>query len=340
MNTQILIVVVSFFSVIMVQMKHHASYLHRTLSKGHSFNKLSFFDRYNKPTAIYLPVKALVLAFGISLGASAVVAAPPPGKILVIVSSESAIDLRDGKTYPTGYFLNELAVPVMALMDAGYEIVFANPKGNPPSMDVRSDTNDFFGKDQERYLAAKAFHDALTGLKKPQKISAVIDSGLSEFRAVFFPGGHAPMQDLLTDRDVKRVLAHFHEQKKPTALICHAPIALLAALPKASEFVKAMRAGDVATAKTLTKSWPYAGYKMTIFSTLEEKVAEKSQLGGEMLFYPESGLVAAGGELKTASEWSSNVVVDRELITGQNPFSDEAFVNALLASLAKNAKKK
>jgi putative intracellular protease/amidase len=148
------------------------------------------------------------------------------------------------------------------------------------------------------------------------------------------------MQDLLMDKDVKRVLEHFHANKKPTALICHAPIALLAALPKAGEFVKAMRAGDVGGAKRHAKGWLYAGYNMTIFSTSEEQVAEKSQLGGEMLFYPQNGLANAGGRVNVAKDWSSNVVVDRELITGQNPFSDEAFVNALLNSLAKGAKQK
>ena len=39
---------------------------------------------------------------------------------------------KDGKVY-TGagyYLLNELTVPVRALMNEGYEITFANPKGN------------------------------------------------------------------------------------------------------------------------------------------------------------------------------------------------------------------
>jgi hypothetical protein len=39
--------------------------------------------------------------------------------------------LKDGKVYAgAGYYLNELTVPVRALMKEGYEITFANPKGN------------------------------------------------------------------------------------------------------------------------------------------------------------------------------------------------------------------
>jgi len=54
--------------------------------------------------------------------------------------------LKDGKVYAgAGYYLNELTVPVRALMKEGYEITFANPKGNTPQLDVNSATAMFFG---------------------------------------------------------------------------------------------------------------------------------------------------------------------------------------------------
>ena len=59
------------------------------------------------------------------------------GKVLVLVSSGHGLPLKDGKVYAgAGYYLNELTVPVRALMRDGYEITFANPKGNTPQMDV------------------------------------------------------------------------------------------------------------------------------------------------------------------------------------------------------------
>jgi putative intracellular protease/amidase len=55
------------------------------------------------------------------------------GKVLVLVSSGHGLPLKDGKVYAgAGYYLNELTVPVRALMKEGYEITFANPKGNTP----------------------------------------------------------------------------------------------------------------------------------------------------------------------------------------------------------------
>ncbi len=60
------------------------------------------------------------------------------GKVLVLVSSGHGLPLKDGKVYTgAGYYLNELTVPVRALMKEGYEITFANPKGNAPQVDVQ-----------------------------------------------------------------------------------------------------------------------------------------------------------------------------------------------------------
>ncbi|MGD0135907.1 MAG: type 1 glutamine amidotransferase domain-containing protein, partial [Bryobacteraceae bacterium] len=68
------------------------------------------------------------------------------GKVLVLVSSGRGLPLKDGKVYKgAGYYLNELTVPVRALMKEGYEITFATPKGNTPQVDVHSEVPDFFG---------------------------------------------------------------------------------------------------------------------------------------------------------------------------------------------------
>ncbi|HAU05890.1 MAG TPA: type 1 glutamine amidotransferase domain-containing protein, partial [Pseudoalteromonas shioyasakiensis] len=50
---------------------------------------------------------------------------------------------------------------------------------------------------------------------------------------------------------------------------------------------------------------------------------------------PAMAMEKAGGNMAFASEWQPNVVVDRELITGQNPFSDKLLAEKLLEMLAK-----
>ena len=256
------------------------------------------------------------------------------GKILVLVSSGHGLPLKAGKVYTgAGYYLNELTVPVRALMKEGYEITFANPKGNAPQLDLHSAVPDFFGGDEGKLNDYMRFRDSLTGLEKPSRISDVIASGLDQYDAVFVPGGHGPMEDLLDDPDAGTVMRHFHKTSKPTAVLCHGPISLLSALPTSKEFVAALSVGDVEGAREKAKGWIYAGYKMTIFSTAEEQQREPLEIRGKVLFYPDFALRTAGGDVRVLAPWKSYVLQDRELISGQNPFSDEALLNLLLPAL-------
>jgi putative intracellular protease/amidase len=244
------------------------------------------------------------------------------GKVLVLVSSGHGLPLKDGKVYAgAGYYLNELTVPVRALMKEGYEITFATPKGNAPQVDVHSEVADFFGGDAAKLQDYMIFRD-----------------GLDQYDAVFVPGGHGPMIDLLDDPDAGTVMRHFHATSKPTAVLCHGPISLLSALPNSTEFVAALSAGDAAGVHANAQGWIYSGYKMTIFSTAEEQQREPLEIGGKVLFYPDFALLTAGGDVSVVAPWQSYVLQDRELISGQNPFSDEAVLKLLLAAL--NEKKK
>lgn len=80
-------------------------------------------------------------------------------------------------------------------------------------------------------------------------------------------------------------------------------------------------------------NWIYKNYKMTVFSNAEEFIAQKSKLNGRVTYYPETVLKNAGGKLVIGKNWKANVVVDRELITGQNPSSDKVLVHKFLEKL-------
>jgi putative intracellular protease/amidase len=121
-------------------------------------------------------------------------------------------------------------------------------------------------------------------------------------------------------------------------VLCHGPISLLSALPNSTEVVGALAAGDAAGAHAKAQGWIYSGYKMTIFSTAEEQQREPLEIGGKVLFYPDFALRTAGGGVSVVAPWKSYVLQDRELISGQNPFSDEALLKLLLPAL--NGKKK
>lgn len=171
-------------------------------------------------------------------------------------------------------------------------------------------------------------------MNRVRKLRSVIDEGLENYAAVFVPGGQAPVVDLMQNADVGEILRDFHTKGKPTALLCHGPIATVAAMPSAREFRAALIAGDRARAARLAKGWQYAGYKMTIFSNAEEKVLADSVLHAKLYFTVADALQIAGGEVLTGPiDWEPHVIEDRELITGQNPRSDHGVAAALVKVL-------
>src|ERR1017187_9894968 len=257
------------------------------------------------------------------LVASPVYASPAAIKVLVVLSSENGITLKGGLVHPTGYFLSELMVPVMALEKAGFTPVFANPKGNEPVMDKISDGPFWFGGDEEKYRAVKRHLQSLTGLIHPLPLNEVAEMDLSQFAGIFVPGGHAPMEDLVRNSDLGEILRYFHRTKKPTALICHGPIALLSTLSHPDEYLSALEnKASQAELKALSKGFPYEGYELTAFSTKEEQQeetgGEDGVLGGKVKFYSDEALGNTGANsLVQATKWKSNVRVDRELIRSE-----------------------
>ncbi len=260
------------------------------------------------------------------------------GKILVIGSNATRIEVQGGGWYPTGQYLNEIVVPVMAAIDARYEVVLATPDGTKPHIDAASNTAAHFAGDEAAYARARAFFDGDRSMNAVRTLADVIAEGLDNYAGVFVPGGHAPVVDLMQDAELGVILRHFHERAKPTALLCHGPIAVTAALPHAREFRAALVAGGGAKAAEWAKGWIYAGYRMTVFSGSEEKVVEDNAMHQKLYFHMPDALRTAGGEVITTEvDFQPHVIVDRELITGQNPRSDHPiaahFIEALDRSL-------
>jgi len=79
------------------------------------------------------------------------------GKVLVVGSNATRIEIQGGGTGPTGQYLNETVVPVMALVQAGYEIVLATPNGTKPHIDPVSDAAQHFDGDEALISAGAPF---------------------------------------------------------------------------------------------------------------------------------------------------------------------------------------
>jgi putative intracellular protease/amidase len=77
-------------------------------------------------------------------------------------------------------------------------------------------------------------------------------------------------------------------------------------------------------------NWLFKGRKLTSFTDAEEN---QTGLDANAPWLPEDRLRAGGAIVTGGPAWQSHVVVDGNLITGQNPASGEAVAKALLDRL-------
>lgn len=255
-----------------------------------------------------------------------------PIKVLVVVSAADELTLRNGRRETTGVYLSELTDPAGEMLKAGFELTFATPGGRVPTIDGASVSLMYFaGSRGKRNEAFRVFTRLLEmGLGSPVALEEIARDRdrLAEFQGLFIPGGHAPVTDLLyrdaltgdaPNEDLGELLSFFHETSRPTGLICHAPLALGAA-PKD---------GD---------RWIYEGYRMTTFRTLVDRLLEAIPFGrrfrGRLPHYPAELLTEKGARVEhTVLPMGRKVVEDRELITGQDPFSGPALGRAFVAKV-------
>ncbi|MEO7814087.1 MAG: type 1 glutamine amidotransferase domain-containing protein [Sphingomicrobium sp.] len=225
-------------------------------------------------------------------------------KILMVLTSHDQLGDTGKKT---GFWLEEFAGPYYVLKDAGADITLASPKGGQPPLDPKSDAPDAQTEATKRFKADTA---AQAHLAETQILSTI---DASKFDGVFFPGGHGPLWDLAKDADAKAIIESTLAADRPVAFVCHAPAILTnAAAPNGDPLVK--------------------GRKVTGFTNAEEGAVGLTDI---VPFLLEDALKAQGADFSEGGPFTSHVVTDGLLITGQSPPSSEATAEALLKALVK-----
>lgn len=223
-------------------------------------------------------------------------------KILMVLTSHDQLGTTGRKT---GFWLEELAAPFYAFKDAGAHITLASPKGGNPPLDPKSNEPDFQTDQTHRF---EADPDAMAQLAATVRLDSISQS---DFDAVFYPGGHGPLWDLAEDKDSITLIEAFLAANKHVALVCHAP-------------------GVLRHVKTPEGKPLVEGKKVTGFTNTEE---EAVGLTNVVPFLVEDELIAKGGIYSKGADWSSYVVTDGLLITGQNPTSSAATAEQLIRQL-------
>ncbi len=223
-------------------------------------------------------------------------------KILMVFTSHHMLGDTGRKT---GFWLEEGAAPYYVFRDAGVELTLASPKGGQPPIDPKSDLPE---NQTEAMARFKQDPDAQQVFANTAKLS---EMRADDFDAIFYPGGHGPMWDLVDNPDSIALIEAFYNSGKPVAAVCHAPAVLHRAMYQSEPIVK--------------------GKRVTGFTNSEE---EEVQLTDVVPFLVEDELKRVGGRFEKVDNWQSFAITDGRLITGQNPASSTAGAQALVELLA------
>jgi len=225
-------------------------------------------------------------------------------KIVIVLTSHA--DLGDtGKK--TGFWLEELASPYYVFTDAGTEVTLASPLGGQPPLDPKSAEPDAETASTRRFNSDAT---ATAALATTHKLG---DVKISDYDAVFYPGGHGPLWDLANDPASVTLIEAAIAAGKPVAAVCHAP-------------------GVLRDVKNPDGTSLVAGKNVTGFTDTEEAAVG---LTAVVPFLVEEMLKAKGGRYTKAADWEIHVVEDGLLITGQNPASSARAAEMLLQKIGR-----
>lgn len=226
--------------------------------------------------------------------------------ILMIVTGASTLRLTDGTEHPTGFWAEELVTAHRELIRAGHSVTIATPKGAVPVADAVSLDPERVGRE-----TAAGLTSYLEEIRWELESAIPLDAVVEEYDAIVLPGGHGPMTDLAFDPEVGRLLIEADEAGKVIAPFCHGPAALLAA-------------------KRDDGSNAFAGRRVTVFTDEEER---SGGTGEKTPWFVETELRNAGLVVEAGKAWSDHVVVDGNLITGQNPQSSASVAQEVIREL-------
>ncbi|MER8634249.1 type 1 glutamine amidotransferase domain-containing protein [Mesorhizobium opportunistum] len=222
-------------------------------------------------------------------------------KILMVITSHDQLG-HTGE--PTGFWLDEFAAPYYVFKDAGAEVTLASPKGGQPPIDPKSDDPGHQTEAMTRFKKDVKTQQILARTEKVGGLEA------DSFDAVFYPGGHGPMWDLVSDENSIRLIEDFYASHKPVAAVCHGPAVLQKVTYNGQPIVQ--------------------GKRVTGFTNSEEDAVHLTNV---VPFLVEDELKRLGGHYEKAGDWVDFTVVDGHLITGQNPSSSGSAAKELLKLL-------
>ena len=208
----------------------------------------------------------------------------------------------------TGLWLSELTHLYDEAKSKGYEVTIASPKGGNVPLDPESMKKFTLDKVSKKYWEDATFRELL---KNSKSLEAVKNE---KFDVVYLAGGHGTMYDFPNDTTMQSIIKNQYEDGKMVAAICHG-------------------VGGLLNVKLSNGEYLIKDKKITGFNWFEESLAGRKK---QVPFNLEAALKERCSDYdKSFIPMTSNVVVDGNLVTGQNPFSSKEMAKVVMDELDK-----
>lgn len=210
------------------------------------------------------------------------------------------------KKLETGLWLSELTHIYHSAQSQKCEITIASPKGGVVPVDPESLKPLLLDELSKKYWDNPEFRKELQQTKSLEEIAT------QQFDCVYLAGGHGAMYDFPNNIVLQTIIREQYENNKTVAAICHGVSGLL-------------------NVKLSNGEYLVKGKKLTGYSWFEESLARRKK---EVPFDLEEALKERGADYEKALiPLTSKVVVDNNLITGQNPFSSKEMAEIVIHQL-------
>lgn len=230
-------------------------------------------------------------------------------KVLIALTGAEEWSLKDGSKHVGGFWSPEFVFPHESFLNAGYDVTVATPGGvpapvDPASLSLHLQENDQSSVDFQRdYLRRPEVAELLA---KPERLE---DLDAKDFDVIFVPGGFGVYEDLGNDPVIGKLIADAaRADEKVVATVCSGISSLLAARDEDG-------------------SWPFDGKRMTGFPN-----SEMTDFGvaGSAHWLPEDQLRELGANYAPGDKHTDVVIVDGNLVTGQNGVSAKRTAQAVI----------
>lgn len=223
--------------------------------------------------------------------------------ILLIVTN---VDQYASGNFKTGLWLSELTHIYHMAKEKGWQISISSPKGGNTPIDPESLKPLVLDNLSKGYYENPEFMNELAHTKSLDEIKN------NSFDCIYLGGGHATMYDFPDNTTLQEILRNQYESNKMVAAICHG-------------------VGGLLNVRLSNGEYMIKGKNITGFDWFEETLARRKN---EVPFNLEAALKERNVHYKKAFiPMTSNVVVDGNLITGQNPFSSKEMAKTIIHEL-------